>query len=97
MPEHVIGLKEVRHMAELSRLSVPAAEEELFARQFGAILDYMDVLNSVDVGGVEPLYSPVEHETVLREDVAGLRRTHEEVLSNAPESDGACFVVPRIV
>ena len=97
MSEHNIGLKEVRHMADLSRLSVPAAEEELFARQFGAILDYMDVLNSVDVAGVEPLYSPVEHETMLRKDEAVPHRTHEEVLSNAPESDGACFVVPRIV
>ena len=97
MPEHVIGLKEVRHMAKLSRLSVPAGEEELFARQFGAILDYMDVLSNVDVSGVEPLYSPVEHDTVLREDVAEQRRTHAEVLSNAPESDGNCFVVPRIV
>ena len=97
MPEHSIGPTEVRHMAALSRLAVPAGEEELFARQFGAILDYMNVLNNVDVAGVEPLYSPVAHEGALREDKAALRRTHEEVLSNAPETDGACFVVPRIV
>ena len=97
MSEHSIGPREVRHMAALSRLSVPAAEEELFARQFGAILDYMDVLNSVDVSSVEPLYSPVEHETALRKDGAAQRRTHDEVLANAPGSDGTCFVVPRIV
>ena len=97
MPELTIGPNEVRHMAQLSRLTVPAEEEELFARQFGAILDYMDVLSNVDVKGVEPLYSPVEHAALLRKDEATRHRTHEEVIANAPESDGQYFVVPRIV
>lgn len=97
MSDQTIGTKEVHHMAQLSRLTVPAGEEELFARQFGAILDYMNVLNNVDVAGVAPLYSPVAHEAQLREDIAVPHRSHDEVLGNAPETDGAFFVVPRIV
>ena len=33
----------------------------------------------------------------MREDVAERRRTREEILAGAPETDGTYFVVPRIV
>ncbi len=92
-----IGLDEVRHMAQLSRLTLTPAEEARFAEQFAAILGYMDILNDVDVTGVAPLYSPSEHPFVPRPDVVGRGRTHEEVLQNAPKTDSSYFIVPRIV
>ena len=92
-----IGSKEVAHMAQLSRLSVSEQEQELFARQLGDILGYMDVLAKVDTSAVEPLYSPVRHESAARQDVAVQVRTRQEVLANAPEADGEYFMVPRIV
>ena len=92
-----IGSKEVAHMAQLSRLSVGEQEQALFARQLGDILGYMDVLAKVDTSAVEPLYSPVRHESAARQDVAAQVRTRQEVLANAPEADGEYFMVPRIV
>lgn len=92
-----IGSKEVAHMAQLSRLSVSEQEQALFARQLGDILGYMDVLAKVDTSAVEPLYSPVRHESAARQDVAVQVRTRQEVLANAPEADGEYFMVPRIV
>jgi aspartyl-tRNA(Asn)/glutamyl-tRNA(Gln) amidotransferase subunit C len=92
-----ISREEVAHMATLSRLSVTEEEQELFARQMGDILAYMDVLSRVDTSAVEPLYSPVLHSGRLREDGAAQRRGREEVLANAPEADGEYFIVPRIV
>ena len=84
-------------MAQLSRLSVNEQEQELFARQLGDILGYMDVLAKVDTCAVEPLYSTVRHESAARQDVAAQVRTRQEVLANAPEADGEYFMVPRIV
>ena len=92
-----IGSKEVAHMAQLSRLSVGEQEQALFARQLGDILGYMDVLAKVDTSAVEPLYSPVRHESAARQDVAVQVRTRQEVLANAPEADGEYLMVPRIV
>ena len=92
-----IGSKEVAHMAQLSRLSLSGQEQELFARQLGDILGYMDVLAKVDSSAVEPLYSPAQHTSATREDVAANVRTRQEVLANAPEADGEYFMVPRIV
>ena len=97
MSDKTISQDDVAHMATLSRLSVSPEEQALFARQFGDILSYMDVLAQVDTSGVEPLYSPVQHISVPREDVSQNRRSREAVLANAPEGDGAYFVVPRIV
>lgn len=87
----------VAHMAALARLSVTEEEKTLFARQFGDILTYMKVLSNVDTSGVEPLYSPVQHASAMREDRAERRRSREEVLQNAPERDEGLFIVPRIV
>ena len=98
MPDNkTISTEDVAHMAQLSRLAVSAQEGQMFSRQFAAIVEYMDILAEVDVTGVEPLYSPQEHPASLREDVARQRRSHKEVLANAPESDGQYFVVPKIV
>lgn len=92
-----ISREEVAHMAALSRLSVSQEEQSLFARQFGDILGYMDVLAQVDTSAVEPLYSPVQHTFVGREDTAARQREREEILANAPEADGEYFMVPKIV
>ena len=75
MAEHnSISREEVAHMAALSRLRVSDEEQKLFARQFGDILGYMDVLAQVDTDNVEPLYSPVQHAAQSREDQAVNRR-----------------------
>lgn len=98
MAQHkTITREEVMHMAQLSRLETTAEEQETFARQLGDILGYMDVLAQVETTDVEPLYSPVLHPCSLREDRCHNLRSVEQVLSNAPETDGHTFIVPRIV
>ena len=81
----------VAHMAQLSRLAVSDEEKALFARQFGDILAYMDVLAQVDTSAVDPLSTP------MRDDQPERKRRREDVLGNAPEHDEDYFIVPRIV
>lgn len=92
-----ITVADVRHMAKLSRLAVTETEEQVFARQFAQIIEHINVLNKVDTTGIEPLYSPVVTDSSPRRDNACNMRTREEILANAPETDGQCFIVPRIV
>ena len=47
MSNKTIGKEDVRHMAALSRLQISEEEQELFARQLGDILGYMDVLAQI--------------------------------------------------
>lgn len=85
------------HLCALARLAPTEATRTKFGEQCADILAYMDVLSEVDTKDVPPLYSPVRHIEGTRPDVAEKRRQRSDVLSNAPESDGEFFIVPRIV
>jgi aspartyl-tRNA(Asn)/glutamyl-tRNA(Gln) amidotransferase subunit C len=89
--------QEAAKVARLARLRLPEDRLARFAAQMGDILSYMETLESCDTKGVEPLYGPVEHEAPLRPDVTAKTCSREEILANAPETDGRFFIVPKIV
>jgi aspartyl-tRNA(Asn)/glutamyl-tRNA(Gln) amidotransferase subunit C len=91
-----ISKDEVARVAALARLKCDDSQLELYARQLDDILQYMDTLNELDTSEVEPLYSPVFHERATRDDEVRQETSREEVLSNAPETDGTYFVVPKV-
>jgi aspartyl-tRNA(Asn)/glutamyl-tRNA(Gln) amidotransferase subunit C len=92
-----ITIDEVSKIALLARLDIAEEQAGLFAAQMGTILAYMDTLNELDTSAVEPMYSPVDHVSVLREDEVHQTTSRDEILENAPEEDGRYFVVPKIV
>ena len=89
--------KDFLHLCRLARLEPDASQQEEMAQQCSRILAYMDKLGEVDTEGVEPLYSPVIHECAFRDDVAERRCERSAILADAPQTDGAFFIVPRIV
>ncbi len=92
-----ITTEDVQRMASLARLNIDAPTQELFAKQFADIISYMDILAEVDTKDAEALYSPVLHDAVLRQDAVQNEEKRQDVLQNAPQSDGQYFIVPRIV
>jgi aspartyl-tRNA(Asn)/glutamyl-tRNA(Gln) amidotransferase subunit C len=99
-----IDRAQVRHVARLARLSLSEAEEETFAAQLSHVLDYIEKLSAVDVSSVEPLafagdlaQSNVSAGAELRPDEARAGIPRDEALAAAPASDGASFLVPRIL
>ena len=88
---------DVRKVASLARLKITDAEVASLTTDLTAILGYVDVLNEIDTTGIEPMVHAVELSNVLRADtvVESLPRT--AALSNAPRSDGECFLVPAII
>lgn len=97
MSDMKLSTEEVARVARLARLDLSEEKTEIFAGQLHNILSYMDKLNEIDTSNVEPMFSPVEHTTVLRKDIVVKEHTRDEILSNAPDTDGQYFVVPRIV
>ncbi len=93
----ILSREEVRKVALLARLEL--SEEELDAQvgHINSLLSHFDILQQLDVSGVEPTSHIIPIVNVLRDDVARPSLTREEVLMNAPESRDGCFVVPRIV
>ena len=89
--------KDFLHLCRLSRLAPDESVQEEMSAQCSGILAYMDKLAELDTSGIEPLYSPVMHDAVPREDVAVRRAERADLLADAPETDGEFFIVPRIV
>lgn len=90
-------LSDVRKVATLARLSLSEDMLQSTGQQLTKILEYVQLLDEVDITDVEPMTHPVPAENVFRDDrmVASLPR--EAALSNAPKTDGQFFMVPKIL
>jgi aspartyl-tRNA(Asn)/glutamyl-tRNA(Gln) amidotransferase subunit C len=92
-----LSLEQVRHVAQLARLSLTAQEESEYQHQLSAILEAMELLNSVDTSNVEPTSHAVLLESLLRKDEVKPSLAPEQAVANAPASQGSSFAVPKIL
>jgi len=94
-----LTIDQVRRVAALARLKLSEEEERLFAGQLSAILDHVRDLESLDLAGVPPMTHALAggEAVVLRPDTLVPGLSPEEALANAPERQGTCFKVPRII
>ena len=92
-----ISVKDVRHVALLSRLEMGPGDEEKFATELSKIFTHVEQLNALDVSGVEPTAHPLPMKNVFREDVVSPSLSNAAALANAPEQEDGCFKVPQIV
>ena len=91
--------KDTEYVANLARLGLSEQEKELFTQQLNNILGYIDVINSLDTGKIEPTTSAVaiDHkDIVLREDKAVPFKDSAKILETAPKVEDNMFAVPRI-
>jgi aspartyl-tRNA(Asn)/glutamyl-tRNA(Gln) amidotransferase subunit C len=92
-----LTIDDVRKVAHLARLKLSADELETYTRQLADVLQYVELLNSVNTGDVEPLAHPHEISDVFRNDAPSVSLPREAALANAPCSDGKYFLVPAIL
>ena len=92
-----MDITEVRKVAALARLALSEEELQASGEQLTTILDYVRLLDEVDLTGVEPMTHPVPAENVFRTDDLLPSLPREAALSNAPKSDGQFFLVPKIL
>mgnify|MGYP001094637305 CR=1 FL=1 len=89
--------KDVEHVARLARLELTEEELELYTRQLGDIIGYVEQLNEAEVTGVEPLAHGAHGSNVFRDDRVGASLDREAALEAAPDDDGRHFRVPRVI
>lgn len=87
---------EVEHVARLARLQLSEDELALMRAQLSAILDYMTMLQEVDVTEVPPTAQVTGLSSVLRPDEVQPSLINEEVLVNAPDSAQGMFRVKAV-
>jgi len=92
-----LTLEDVRKVALLARLELDEDEIASQTAHLNNLISQFEVLQSLDVSGVEPTSHSIPMFNVFREDVARPSLPREDVLANAPEARDGCFIVPRIV
>jgi len=87
----------IEQLAQLARLSVSDDDKELFANQIDNILSYMDKLNELDTGAIEPTSHIISLSNVVREDLPKDSLDREDALMNAPDRTEKFYRVPKII
>jgi aspartyl-tRNA(Asn)/glutamyl-tRNA(Gln) amidotransferase subunit C len=90
--------QDVQRIADLARLELSAGELDLFTRQLGDILTYVEQIRALDTSGVPPT-SQVLNRPVDRDDVPAPTLSRPELMSNAPDAavESGLFKVPRVI
>lgn len=92
-----ISEEEVRHVANLSKLSFSEEETTEFATTLSKIVDMVELLNEVDTEGVAVTTTMADRKTVMREDVAVAGDDRDELFKNVPQSEDYYIKVPAIL
>lgn len=93
----IISKEEVKHVADLARLDMDDSSIELFSKQIGNILQYIDTLKGVNTEKAASTSHAVFLPNAFREDEVKNHMDRNLVFSNAPEKENGNFIVPKII
>ena len=92
-----IDKKTIQWVADLARLRLDPKEEKLMEAQLGKILDYMDILEELDLKNVAPTSHTLGFTNVAREDMEKKGFDSSVLAGLAPRWKDDHVVVPKIV
>ena len=97
MTESPISEDMVRDVARLARLDPSPQEVQDYRAHLEAILGYVRQLDQLNLDGVEPTSHVHTADAPLRHDNPRACLTPAEALSQAPDSTGEGFGVPKVL
>lgn len=81
-----IDVKQIEHLAKLSRLGLGEGEKESLAKDLSAILGFVEKLDQADVSGVLPTSNAAGIFNAMREDKVDQYGKQKELIDAAPAS-----------
>jgi aspartyl-tRNA(Asn)/glutamyl-tRNA(Gln) amidotransferase subunit C len=87
----------VRRIAQLARIAVRDDEIQHLEGELNAMLAFVEQLSEVDIEGVEPMTSVTPMEMKKRADVVDDGNIADDIVKNAPATEGHFFLVPKVV
>ena len=93
----MIDTSTVQKTAQLAQLELSSEKIVSLGAQFANILKDFSILQKVDTQGVAPMVTPLENLDIWRQDEIQRPSEFEEIMANAPESQGTLYKVPPVV
>jgi aspartyl-tRNA(Asn)/glutamyl-tRNA(Gln) amidotransferase subunit C len=88
-------MENIKDYEAMAKLDLPDDERRWISAMADRLLDCFAELSGIDTDGVEPLFTVLDVQNVLREDISNKMLSREELLANAPMQEGGYFQVPR--
>jgi aspartyl-tRNA(Asn)/glutamyl-tRNA(Gln) amidotransferase subunit C len=92
-----VDAQTVRRIAHLARIALTEDEIEPLQRELNAILTFVEQLSGVSVEGVDPMTSVIPMQMKKREDKVSDGDLADDIVRNAPATEGHFFLVPKVV
>lgn len=90
--------KEVQEIAKLARLNLSSDEENKYCVEISNILNYMEIIEEINVGDVYPTAQVASIKNIVRNDIKktfALKR--EDILINTPQKEGGYIKVRTVL
>jgi aspartyl-tRNA(Asn)/glutamyl-tRNA(Gln) amidotransferase subunit C len=88
----------VKKLAKLSSIGLSDQEIDDMTKELGAIVEFVEQLQSVDVTNVEPTFQVTGLQDAFRSDeIAPVTLSRDELLANAPAQQDGYIKVPRVL
>lgn len=92
-----LTMADVERIAHLARLELTEQEKAQYREQLSAVLDYVAMLNELDLGGIEPTAHAIARNNIMREDIIEPSLPMQETLYNAPQHDKKQFLIQPVL
>lgn len=92
---------QVKHIAKLARLGISESEVKKFQKELSLILDFVSVLQKVDVAKTKPMAQATESLNVFRKDEISSSQKNKQFrrqfLKNLPDKKQGYLKVPSVL
>ena len=92
-----LDAKTMETLAWLSRLDIPADEEEALSASISDMPTFFQQLSALDTEGVPPTAHIAPLENVLREDEPFSPRLDRDLLLSGTESEDGLITLPKVI
>jgi aspartyl-tRNA(Asn)/glutamyl-tRNA(Gln) amidotransferase subunit C len=94
---HEINEALIKQIAKLAKLTISDEEISNYIPHMQKVLNHFSELETLNTDNIEPLITPVDLKSYLREDRVEKNISTEDLLEVAPEKVGQLFRVPPVI
>ena len=89
--------EDVMHIAKLSMLNLSCDEVQKYRENMEDIVEFANTINELNTDGIEESAFAIEATNVFRKDEVKDSFNREELLKNAPSSNGEAYSLPSMM
>lgn len=92
-----VSKEEILHIANLAYLNLEENEIDDYLKNLEEILDFANIVNSVQVDDLDITIGANEAKNVFRKDEVKIFKDNEALFINAPSKEQNMFKIPKVI